>query len=218
MILGPGFRTRLAALTVGLLGFGAAVPAAAGTIVLQNDSVVDFGTAIIQAGFVAGEHGASWLTSTCDGELVAVRILWLSLLGGAPNTLGEAVRISEAGAFPSPGTQLRELLGPLMQDGGFNEFTLTPAIPVSNGQTIVVSFIFLETPPALGPSLVTDSDGCQAGRNAIFASPPNAWFSACLLGVSGDFAIRAVVDCSAAGIFSDGFESGDTSAWSVTVP
>jgi hypothetical protein len=39
-----------------------------------------------------------------------------------------------------------------------------------------------------------------------------------VLGVTGDFAIRAVVDCSSSLVFVDGFESGDTSAWSAVVP
>jgi hypothetical protein len=39
------------------------------------------------------------------------------------------------------------------------------------------------------------------------------------LGVSGDFVIRAVVECQAVdSIFSDGFESGDTSAWTTAEP
>jgi hypothetical protein len=71
----------------------------------------------------------------------------------------------------------------------------------------------------LGPSVVTDNDGCQAGKNGIFAIP-GGWFSSCVLGVSGDFVIRAVVDCEAEvdSIFSDGFESGNTSAWSSAEP
>lgn len=190
---------------------------AAGTVELKNDSVVDFGQVGIQSGFVAGELGSAWLTSTCTGELTAVRILWLSVSGGTPPVLHEAIRINEAGAFPVPGELIREMLGPVMQDGGFNEFQVTPPIAVSSGQTVVVSFLFLSSPtPGNGPSLCNDTDGCQAGRNAIFANPPGAWFSACVLGVSGDFAIRALVDCSDNGIFQDGFESGNTGEWSIT--
>jgi hypothetical protein len=190
----------------------------AGVVVLQNDSVVDFGTANIQVGFVAGERAAAWLTSSCTGDLVALRVLWLSNppTGGA--TLGEYLRVSAAGAFPVPGTVLQELAGPVLTEGAFNEFTLAPPVPVLSGQTVVVDFQFLTSPPPSGPSVVTDIDGCQPGKNGIYATPPNQWFSACVLGVSGDFAIRAVVDCGASQLFADGFESGDTSAWSLTVP
>ncbi len=196
---------------------GEASASALGSVVLQNDSVVDFGEAVIQAGFGEGEHGAAWLTASCGGSMTAVRVLWLSLLGGAPSVLAESIEISQAGAFPIPGAPIRELLGPLMQDGGFNEFQLEPPIPVAQGQIYVVDFTFIGGPPLTGPSLVTDANGCQAGRNGIFASPPNAWFSACGFGVSGDFAIRAVVDCQES-LFSDGFESGDLSALDEAFP
>lgn len=195
----------------------AAPPLGAGTVELKNDSVVDFGQVGIQSGFVAGELGSSWLTSSCTGDITAVRILWLSASGGAPPVLQEAIRINQSGSFPVPGPLIREMLGPVMQDGGFNEFQVAPPIPVVSGQTIVVSLLFLSSPtPGNGPSLCNDTDGCQAGRNGIFANPPGAWFSACTLGVSGDFAIRALVDCSDNEIFLDGFESGDTGEWSAT--
>jgi hypothetical protein len=189
-----------------------------GIVVLQNDSVVDFGTANIQVGFVAGERAAAWLTSSCTGDLIALRVLWLSSPPTGGTTLGEYLRLSEAGVFPVPGPVLRELPGPLLTEGAFNEFALTPPVSVLAGETVVVDFQFLTSPPLSGPSVVTDVDGCQAGKNGIYATPPNAWFSACVLGVSGDFAIRAVVDCGASQVFSDGFESGDTSAWTLTVP
>jgi hypothetical protein len=185
--------------------------------VIQNDSVVDFGSAVIQAGFVAGERGAAWLTPTCTGELVAVRILWLDLVNSGSQTLGQAITISAAGAFPAPGSPLAELVGPVMTEGFFNEFVIMPAIEVAEDEPLVVDFEFLSSPPAIGPSLVTDADGCQATRNAIFAIPPASWFDACVLGVSGDFAIRAVLACSDE-IFVDGFESGDTGAWTTTEP
>ena len=194
-----------------------ATAAHGGLVVVQNDSVMDFGNVAIQAGFVAGERGAAWLTPPCDGDLVAVRILWLDLVNSGSQTLGDTITISEAGAFPVPGAVLTELVGPVMTEGFFNEFVIDPAIPVVEDGTIVVDFKFLSTPPAIGPSLVTDVDGCQPDKNGIFAIPPNAWFDACGFGISGDFAIRAVLSCSGV-IFADGFESGDTSAWSATQP
>lgn len=183
-------------------------------VVMQNDSVVDFGQVAVQAGFVAGERGAAWLTSTCDGPVTAVQILWLSVTGGSGDTLGESVEVFEAGTFPVPGPRLLELLGPVVTDGVFNQFPIVPPIPVATGETLVVSFKFLSSPPTLGPSLVTDVDGCQPGTSGIFAIPPSQWFSACALGVSGDIAIRMVVDCPSV-FFADGFETGTADAWEI---
>ena len=195
----------------------ASAPLSAGTVVLQNDSIVDFGTAIIQAGFVEDEWGAAWLTSTCTGNLTALRYLWLSSPPNGGQTLGQAAAIAEQGTFPTPGPMIRELLGPVFTEGAFNDVALDPPIPVTQGQVVVVMYQFFESPPLNGPSLVTDANGCQAGKNGIFAIPPSQWFNGCLLGISGDFAIRAVVDCGGP-LFADGFESGDTSVWSSTVP
>jgi hypothetical protein len=107
-----------------------------------------------------------------------------------------------------------------MVDGALNEFIVPFPIAVEQNQTFVVSLKFLEAPPLIvGPSLVSDNDGCQTGKNGIFAIP-GGWTNSCSFGLSGDFVIRAVVDCEDAvdSIFSDGFESGDTSAWSSTGP
>lgn len=185
--------------------------------VLKNDSVVDFSQVAIQAGFVANERAAAWLTSTCNGTLTAVQVLWMSTTGGSGQTLGDSITISEAGIFPNPGSQIAQLVGPALNDGFFNEFPVVPEIPITIGETVVVDFRFFEAPPSSGPSVVTDKDGCQASKNGIFAIPPSLWLDSCILGVGGDFAIRAVVQCTGV-IFEDGFESGDTAAWSSQTP
>ncbi|MGB5658417.1 MAG: hypothetical protein WBO54_02965 [Thermoanaerobaculia bacterium] len=185
--------------------------------VLKNDSVVDFSQVAIQAGFVANERAAAWLTSTCNGTLTAVQVLWMSTTGGSGQTLGDSITISEAGTFPNPGSQIAQLVGPALNDGFFNEFPVVPEIPITIGETVVVDFRFFEAPPSSGPSVVTDQDGCQASKNGIFAIPPSLWLDSCILGVGGDFAIRAVVQCTGV-IFEDGFESGDSAAWSTQTP
>ncbi|HEX4954058.1 MAG TPA: hypothetical protein VF017_11765 [Thermoanaerobaculia bacterium] len=211
------------------LALSVALPVGVGAdeMTIQNDSVTDFSQVAIQVGFASNEQAAAWLTSPCDGDIVAVQIFWRSQTGGSGSTIGDSIVISNAGTFPVPGTLLQTMSGPLLQDGFLNEFryldkagTVPLIVPVVANQVVVVSFRFDEGPPLSGPSVVTDIDGCQAGKNGILAIPPGAWFSSCALGVSGDFVIRAVVDCSTAPvvIFIDGFESGDTSAWTSTVP
>jgi len=177
-------------------------PAAAEEVTVQNDSASGGGMVAIQAGFIAHEQAAAWLTSPCDGSIVAVQILWLSQSGQAPPSLEEAIRIRQAGTFPVPGPVLALLEAPVMTDGFLNEFryldeaqTIPIDVPVSAGQTFVVAFEFANTPGLDGASVCTDVDGCQTGRNSIYAIP-GGWLNACALGVSGDFVIRAVVDCA----------------------
>lgn len=191
-------RNTLRFLTALAVSLAFAVTGRAAEVVVQNDSLANFSQGAIQAGFVAGESAAAWLTSPCDGDIERLQVLWMSFTGGAPDALGEWIKVFDAGTFPEPGTERAELSGPLMQDGFLNEFTLPAPLAVSNGETFVVSFKFLDTPPPTGPSLVTDVDGCQADSNGIFAIPPSAWFDGCSLGISGDFVIRAVVECTTA--------------------
>ena len=177
----------------------------AAEVVVQNDSLVDNTTGGIQAGFVTGEQAAAWLDAPCDGNLVGVQFLWRSLNGGAPVSIEDRIQISEAGTFPTPGLLLDEIIGPVMTDGVINEFrfkdennVIPLSVPVTSGETYVVALKFDHAPPASGPSVVNDTDSCQAGKNGIHALiPPLTWFSSCALGVSGDFVIRTVIDCAA---------------------
>lgn len=186
-----------------LIATATMMSAGAEEVTLQNDSVVDFSNAVIVGDFIPGEEAAAWLTSPCDGTIVAVQILWLSLPPGAPDTLQENIWIREAGAFPAPGVDLLQLEGPVLNEGGLNEFRyvdegqLVPiAVPVKEGQTFVVSLEYGEPTDILAgdASVVRDLDGCQSGRNALFAPGLGGWVNFCVF-LTGDVAIRAVVDC-----------------------
>ncbi len=177
-------------------------PAPATEVTVQNDSLSGGSLGEIQAGFVAGESAAAWLTSPCDGNVVAAQVFWRSVTGTAPQSLEDSITIFNGGAFPTPGAVLALIEGPVMTDSVINEFryldenqTLPLSVPVTNGQVFIVSFKFFNTPnPALGPSVVNDIDGCQAGKNTIDAQGIG-WISSCVLGVTGDWVIRAVVEC-----------------------
>jgi hypothetical protein len=172
--------------------------------VVQNDSLVEGSGGLIQAGFDPGESAAVWLTSPCNGNIVAVQVFWRSLTGTAAPSVEDSIEIFETGTFPTPGLSLEIIEGPVMTDSVFNEFrflneeqTIPLIVPVTSGQEFVVSFKFFEDPnPSAGPSVVNDTSGCQAGKNAIDAAG-FGWVSSCLLGVSGDWVIRAVVNCEA---------------------
>lgn len=190
--------------TIALLGLGALSALAQGDeITVQNDSLGNGGTAAICPCFVASEEAAVWLTSPCDGNIVAIQIFWRSLLGGAQPSLEDSIIVYNGGNFPNPGTVKDSFLGPALQDGGLNEFryedenqTIPISIPVSAGEEFVVSLRFFNTNNnnQLLPSIASDSQGCQPGKNAVKVNGA-VWLNACALGVSGDWIIRAVIDC-----------------------
>lgn len=194
-------RAAACLLTLLAVAAGASTGHAA-EVTVQNDSLSGGATGIIQAGFDPGESAAAWLTSPCDGNIVAAQVYWRSVSGTAPMSIEDSITIFAAGSFPTPGAVLETIEGPVMTDSVVNEFryldenqTIPLVVPVTNGQTFVVSFKFLNDPnPAAGPSVVNDLDGCQNGRNTIDAVGLG-WVSSCLLGVGGDWVIRAVVDC-----------------------
>ncbi len=193
----------------------------AAEMTVQNDSLTNFGSAIILPGFVAGEKGASWLTSPCDGNIVAVQIFWLSATSTTGQLLGDSIDIYRAGTFPQPGALAQQIVAPLLNDGVINEYrflddnnTIPLSVPVTNNETFVVAYTFSETPPGTGPSLVVDANGLQPGRNAIYANNGGVfgWSSSESFFVPGDWVIRAVVNCQAGG------GSADVSASISTTP
>jgi uncharacterized repeat protein (TIGR01451 family) len=190
------------------VGIALAMSAAANEVTVQNDSLDDGGSGTIQAGFVASEKAASWLTTPCDGNIVAVQIFWESLFGGAPLSLEDSIEIYRGGAFPVPGDLAQQINGPALNDGVLNEFryldenqTMPLVVPVTANETFIVALTFAEAPdPSVGPSVVNDSDGIEPNRNAIYASVGGGefqWISNSSAGVQGDWVIRAVVDCQA---------------------
>jgi uncharacterized repeat protein (TIGR01451 family) len=181
------------------------LPASAAEVTVQNDSLTDFGTAVVVTGFIAGGGAGSWLTSPCDGALRAVQIFWRSQNGTAGAVIHDSIEIRRAGTFPTPGVLAEVIGGPVLNDGVLNEWRFIDEnnviplnVPVADGETFVVAIIFDEAPPApAGPSVVRDNNGFQPNRNAIFTNFGTgfAWFSASALGVAGDWVIRGVVDC-----------------------
>lgn len=192
-----------------ILALGMCLSGAAGAVevTIKNDSLVDFGQAAIVWGFVSGEKAASWLTSPCDGDLVALQVFWRSPSGITPFSIQESIDVYRSGTFPMPGEIALQVFGPVMNDNALNEFryldennTLPISVPVVQDETVVVAFTFSTTPEAgVDPSVVRDTDGIEPQRNAILADVGSSfmWFDAAALGVTGDWVIRAVIDCDA---------------------
>ncbi len=200
----PAGLLAAGAVVMGSIG-GAACSASAQEIVLQNDSLTDGGSVNVCPCFTQGEEAAVWLTSPCDGNIVGIQVFWKSFFGGAEQVIEDAILVYEGGTFPNPGPLKDELLAPLMTDGGLNEFrfkdenqSVPISIPVSEGEEFVVSFVFFSNNASdtFAPSVVSDDSGCQQQKNAVRVNG-NSWQNACSLGVSGDWVIRAIVECTA---------------------
>ena len=196
------------------VGIALAATAAANEVTVQNDSLDNGGSGTIEAGFVANEKAAAWLTSPCDGNIVAVDIFWRSLLGNAPLAIEDSIDIYRFGTFPVPGDVAEVIGGPVLTDGVLNEYryldenqTIPLIVPVTQNETFVVALTFAEAPdPTQGPSVVIDEDGATPNRNAIYASLGGGvyqWFSNTTLGANGDWVIRAVVDCQSVSTEAD---------------
>jgi hypothetical protein len=200
-------------LILGALSFAVA-GAHADEVEVRIDGLDEGDNASICPCFVQNEEAAVWLTSPCDGNIVAFRIFWRSFLGGAQPSVEDSIRVYNEGTFPNPGTIKEELLAPALLDGGLNEFryqdenqTIPISIPVSAAEEFVVSLRFFNDSPALGPSILFDDDGLTPQKNAVRVNG-NTWRSNEFLGVSGDWIIRVVIDCEGGQVGSACFDDG----------
>jgi hypothetical protein len=155
--------------------------------------------------FVSGEEAGAVLQAPSEHypiEILRVGIGWGSMYGGTPQSLEQAIHVYDAG-LPNPGTPIATLEGPVLTDGYINEFDLEPLpgeIVVDSGSfTVTLEFLNDNAGDIYAPSMVHDGNGCQAGKNVVYAIP-GGWFDACALGVTGDWVVYAVyrqVDCGA---------------------
>ena len=218
------------------VGIAIAATATANEVVVKNDSLVDGASGVIVAGFAVGEAAASWLTSPCDGSVVAAQIFWASGSGGAEPAIEDTLIVYRAGDFPDPGANEAQIDGPVLNDGFLNEFryldegnTIPLDVAVVQGETFVVSLSFLEATPSVGPSVVRDTDGITPFGNALYGDIGfgDQWYDAAFVGITGDWVIRAVVDCVSTPTDADvgvtmtvdppQYIAGDTLTYTITV-
>lgn len=177
--------------------------ASAVEVTVQNDSIVGGSGGTICPCFVQGEHAAVWLESPCNGSIVAIQVFWRSFLVNQAQMIEDSILVRNPGTYPQPGSIISTLEAPVLTDGVLNEYrffdenqTIPINIPVTKGQEFVLDFVFFNPSPALGPSLVFDQDGATPGKNAIF---DGIWKTNESVGVTGDWFIRAVIDCDPSG-------------------
>lgn len=204
---------------------------------VRNDALENGQAGVIIYGFVGGEAAASWLTSPCNGTIRAVQVFWTSPSANQAQEIHDSVKVFRAGTFPNPGTLAAEVAGPVLNDGVMNEWryldennTVPLSVPVALNEVFVVAFTF-DTPPITNssPSVVRDTNGIQSGRNTLLANLGGSfvWFDSATLGLTGDWVIRAVVDCPATPQTADivvgmsatppAYVPGGTLAYTITV-
>jgi hypothetical protein len=142
--------------------------------------------------FVPNEQAGAVFTVPADQypiEILWVGVGWGSAFGGTGQTLEEAIHIY-AGGLPNPGSPIFSLVGPQLTDGAINEFNLEPIpgeIMIASGAfTVTLEFFNSNAGDFFAPSVVHDGNGCQSGKNVIFAIP-GGWLNACAAGVNGDW-------------------------------
>lgn len=201
------YRIALASIALVLVVSGSAW---AQETVVQNDSATDGSLTTVVPNFIPDDRAAVWLTSPCDGDIVAVLVYWDENAGSGAQLTEYSISLLAPGTFPTPGSVLQNGDGsdavsllPTFTVGAFNEFryldnqaqTGLLDVPVTTGQTFVASLRFLNQSGAQGPSIVYDHDGCQADKNG-FVTEGGLWTDFCTQD-RGDWVIRAVVACEA---------------------
>jgi hypothetical protein len=159
--------------------------------------------------FVPGEQAGAVLTAPAEHyplEILRIGVGWGSLYGGNPAQIEQAIHIY-AGGLPNPGSPIFTLLGPQLVDGVINEFDIEPLpgeVSVASGPfTVTLEFLNSNAGVFSAPTVVHDGNGCQAGKNAVFAIP-GGWTDACGLGVTGDWVFYIVYKTCAATGTNDG--------------
>ena len=142
--------------------------------------------------FVTDERAAAVFSAPASDypiEILRVGIGWGSQFGGTPSSLEHSIEIY-GGGLPNPGTPIFTLEGPVLNDGAINQFDLEPLagqITVNSGPfAVALRFLNESSGNPFAPSVVHDGNGCQAGKNMVYAIP-GGWSDACGLGVSGDW-------------------------------
>ena len=211
-------RHLLVAVTVACGATLLATPAGAIEKTLANDSFTGVGDLVCIPGFAVDEIGAARFTAAPTDYPFTLQRVQVLLCPDGP-AVDLVLKIwQDDGASVEPGTLLWEEFVTFTPSSDFlNEVDLSlENITIASGSVRVgIEFFFSGSPPGLA----RDLDGITPAANFVYAVPPSSWLFAEQLGVTGDWILRVVIDANAAPpILVDGFESGDTAAWSATVP
>jgi hypothetical protein len=179
---------------------------------LQLDGWTSGGVAFFQGGFAAGETAAIRLTPTgpCPCQVDEVRFLF----GGGAGTHDVVIRIWDDTALTdNPGTELHS---ETVQLTGTDEFMQSVDLRAAGVMVNGTFRVGLEFTHGGFPSVARDADGIDTSANFIDALG-FGWLPSWLLGLTGDWIIRAVVDGGPIGpgtvLANDGWIDGQVAAF-----
>ncbi|HTE06274.1 MAG TPA: hypothetical protein VK824_08770, partial [Planctomycetota bacterium] len=195
----PGVSALL--LVAGLL----APDAAASDVTVKNDALSDGSAVAVQLGFAPNEIGAAVLDTAAGNYPLKLKELQV-YIGKCPSVANNALSVklyvwataSIAGGSPTLAQALYVSPTLSFTAGAFNAWNVEAANLTVGGAFTVgcqvlnpVNSLCLEV-FQIGhtPNLVTDSNGCQAGKNWV-RQTNGQWLNLCAAGVSGDVAVRA---------------------------
>jgi len=187
--------------------------AAATDITLKNDSVPESGSAqiAVQSGLVPGEIAVAVLSTTAPNypiTLKTIRVFVAKQNQAAPNSMTVELFVWNSGAptvgstTPNPNAGSYVYKSPQLSftAGAFNAWDVSGQNIVLNGTCLVgcrvVTTGQIGNPPfaTYQPNNVSDTDGCQNGKNYIWAknliSGQFSWANLCSFGASGDWVIH----------------------------
>jgi hypothetical protein len=190
-----------------LLVAGLTAPAArASDVTVKNDALSDGSAVSVQLGFAPNEIGAAVLNTTAGNFPLKLKELQV-YIGKCPSIANNALQVklyvwatsSISGGSPTLAQAIYTSPTLSFTAGAFNSWNVEAAnLTVNSAFTVgcqvinPVNTLCLEV-LQIGhtPNLVTDSNGCQGGKNWV-RQTNGQWLDLCAAGVSGDVAVRAI--------------------------
>lgn len=174
---------------------------------LKIDSATDGSTVAVQLGFGVGETGAVVLSADPGDYPVTLKNLQVFIEKSPlfPDTsmtvellVWDTATIS--GSTPSLGSAVYTSPNLSLGAGLFNEWDIE-FLNIQMTGPFTVGCRIISSGGGFGltsPSMVTDTDGCQNGKNWV-RQTNGVWANLCAFGVSGDLVIRSTVITGGAG-------------------
>lgn len=172
----------------------------ASDVILKLDSLTDFGTAVVQGGFVEGETGGVILSAQAGQYPVTLKELQV-FIGKQPSVPFTSITVqlrvwstsTISGSSPSLASAVYTSPQLSFSADALNVWDISSANLVMNGPftvgCTVVDTNFISILAGNQPNLVTDNNGCQNGKNWV-RQTNGVWANLCSFGVSGDLVIR----------------------------